>query len=232
MTVSVRIYESEEEAQEASARLAEAGYLNQAVFFAYEHAGQEEDTVRSAVENGLLPEAQANLCIRSLQQSRSLVSVTTVVGRTHQALDIMESAGAVDADIQRRYTISNPTPFSDALGIAALTRFVPITALASPYWRFSSLLGLGLLSRNPTPLSSIFGMKVVSTPKRPWTSSFGLPLLSGKSAPSSSFGIKTVVQPKRPWDWSWGLPLLLRNPAPLSSMFGIPPLSNERSRKR
>lgn len=234
MAVTVRIYASEEAAHEASARLADAGLGDAALFLPSQLAGREEMAVRAAVREGLLPEGQTQVCIRSLAEGRSLVSVSPIYGRGMEAIEIMErSGGSVDSALLRRYSSGSPAPFSDAIGMPVLTKFVPITGLISSYWRFSSLFGLGLLSRSAAPLSSIFGLPVLSSPKGKWTSSFGLPLLSRSPAPlSSMFGLGTISSPRRPWRYSFGLPLLSRNPAPLSSMFGIPTLSDDRRKNR
>ena len=149
-------------------------------------------------------------------------------GRGQRAVQVMQSCGPVDSELLPAYSPRNPAPLSEALGIPPLTRgsFRPLGALTKSQYFLT--LGIGLLSRNPTPLSSLFGLKTLTTAK-PWRTSFGLPLLSRSPTPLSSlFGLRTIRPEKRPWNRSFGLPLLSRDPAPLSDFLGIEVLSKRR----
>ncbi|MCR9221948.1 MAG: hypothetical protein NXI21_17125 [Alphaproteobacteria bacterium] len=223
MTSYVRIFESEEAADAAAAKLGEAGFSRYTTLHAAALAGREDATVRSAAEEGVLPGASIRVCLRALSQGRSIVAVQASFGRGLDAINILEESGAVDSDQVPSDTVRNPSPFSDFLGIPTLTGFTPTTKLKDPHWTFSSKIGMGLLSRKATPLSSMTGMKVLTARKKSKTSSFGLPLLMRNPAPFSSlFGMKLLTtKPKGEWKFAWGLPLLAENPAPLSSLFGM-----------
>ncbi len=229
MTPNVRIFASPENLRQAADRLNEAGFPSQRALIAGELMGQEEQAVKSAVADGLLPGHHANISIRSLKSGRSLLAVRAPFGRGGEAIAIMENSGAVDADQMPRYYPRNPAPFSDILGIPALADFEPTTGLASSDWTFSGMLGMGTLSRNQSGKDSSFGFKTLSAAKRPWKNSFGFPMLSRKQeGANSSFGFKTLSGSNRDWNWSFGFPLLSSNPAPFSSLLGIPTLLKDR----
>ena len=218
MTPNVRIYDSEESARSAAAKLADAGFGTQRVLLASELAGQEAAAVRSAVRDGLLPGSQASFCTQNLAKGRSLVAVVAPFGYSLEALDIMESCGPVDVDKMPRHVPSrDPSPLSDALGFPTVVDFVPMTDLTSSSWSLSGVFGLPLLTKNQR------GKARLSSPKRPWNSSMGLPVLTRNQR-----GKARLTTPKRPWNWSMGFPLLSNNPAPLSSLFGIPTLTKRR----
>lgn len=228
MTLNLRVFESEEAAKDASAKLTAAGYREHIVVLASEAAGKEEEAVRASVAGGLLSDRMVGTSVRSLKQGRSLVSARAPFGRGQEVLNIMDDAGAIASEAAG-HIANNPAPLSEGFGLPVLTPFVPMTGLVSSSWSFSSMFGLPLLSKSAAPLSSMIGFKPVLQRKKNWTSSMGLPLLSRNAAPLSSiFGMTTVYSPKRPWQWSWGLPLLTSNPAPLSSLFGIPTLTRKR----
>ncbi len=222
MTTYVRIYASEGGANAAVARLARAGFRKSNIFLPSLAAGKEIDTVHAAVEDGTLPEAQSKICIRSLKEGHSLVSVEAPFGRGKAALATMESADTVYSDKLSRYTADDdPAPFSELLGLPVLSNVESSTQLLNSDWSLSSVFGIRLLSKNSTPLSSFFGLPVLSKPKRNWNRSFGLPLLSKNATPLSSlFGIPTLIKPEKDWRTSFGIPLLMNNPAPLSNLFG------------
>ena len=239
MTPTVRIFESEAAARDAAAKLSEAGFGKHRVLSGEPGVAAEtgmaspppdpEAMVRAAIADGLLAGRHISVCVRNLQRGRSLVAVATNFGFAGQAIAIMESCGAVDSASLPAYYPRDPSPFSDLLGIPTLSRAAPVSELKSASWFFSSLFGLGLLSRKAAPFSSLFGMKLLSEQKRDWRSSFGLPLLSDNPAPlSSAIGMRTLSTGKGQKTRSFGLPLLSRNPAPLSSFLGLGTLIRRR----
>lgn len=218
MTPNVRIYDSEEAARGAAAKLADAGFGTQRVLLASELVGQEAAAVRSAVRDGVLPGSQASHCIRSLAQGRSLVTVVAPFGYSLEAIEIMEKNGAVDVDKMPGHVPSgDPSPLSDAMGIPTLIEFNSMTELTTSTWSLSGVFGLPLLTRNQR------GKARLSNPKRPRKSSMGMPLLTRNQR-----GKAKLTTPKRPWNWGMGFPLLSNNPAPLSSLLGIPTLTKRR----
>ncbi|MEM9590076.1 MAG: hypothetical protein AAF967_01910 [Pseudomonadota bacterium] len=222
MTTYVRIYATEGGANNAVARLGRAGFSKSNIFLPSLAAGKESDTVHAAVEDGTLPEAQSKICIRSLKEGRSLVSVQAPFGRGKAALASLESADTVYSDKLSRYTTDDdPAPFSELLGLPVLSNVESSTQLLNSDWSFSSIFGIRLLSKNPTPLSSLLGLPVLLKPKRNWNWSFGLPLLINNATPLSSlFGIPTLIKTDKDWKTSFGVPLLMNDPAPLSNLFG------------
>ena len=231
MTVTVRMYESEQQAHDAAQRLVEVGFPEDKILLVTptSAAGGEAEVVRSAVATGLLPGGYGGLCTQALQRGRSVVAVEAVFGRGQLARDALESFAPVDTEQLPAPSTRNPAPLSDALGIPTLTRGLPFAALTDSRFALSSLYGLRLLSWNPAPLSSLLGMKTLSKPKRPWVSSLGLKLLSRNPAPlSSAVGMRTLSKPKKPWTRSFGLPLLSKNPTPLSSFLGLSVLKKRR----
>ena len=230
MASRVGIFESEDAARNASAKLTEVGFRRNRVFLASQLAGREEAVLRAAVDEDFMPGSQIKACVRQLQQGRSLVSVQPAFGKAYEAAEIMESCGALQQDVLPPTEVRNPSPLSDALGLPTLTEFTPMTNLASSHWSLSKVLGMRLLSNNPAPLSSMFGMKLLTTEKHK-TSSFGMPLLSSNPAPLSSlFGMKLLTRNKHKTS-SFGFPLLSDNPAPLSSLFSLRLLTDEAKKK-
>ncbi len=234
MIPMVRIYDSEERAQEAAGALVGRGFDERAVVVLTPSPGQDAARVRAAVERELLPGSQARFCAQCLQRGRSVVAVRVPFGRGQVALGVLESFGPVDTDQLPAYEVRNPAPLSDLLGIPTLTedQGTFFGALVRSSWTFSSLFGLGLLSRKAAPLSSLLGMKTLTRSKKDWTTSFGLPLLSRAATPLSSLiGMRTLTKPRKNWERSFGLPLLSKEAAPLSDYLGISVLSKKKERK-
>lgn len=231
MTLHVRIYESDDAAKDAAARLEEAGYRDSSVILAGEAKGKEAETVASAVGAGVLPASQAAGYVKSLEKGHSLVAVEAPFSRGALAVGIMEGEGIVRTARPRRDSTHSPSPFSDALGIPTLSSDRPSAKLARSDWTFSSKIGQKLLSEDPAPFSSRFGLKTATTPKQNWDKSFGQPILSSEAAPLSSLlKMKTLTEPKKDWRSTLTFPLLINNPTPLSSLFCIPVLTkNKRS---
>lgn len=262
MIPTVRLYQSSESAQEAAARLADAGFDQQTIILADapdgaqvgaqitddaqataegqvgdgaapavdEGAGEAAllATIQSATEAGHLPGGYKNFCIQNLGMGRSIVAVRVHFGRGQEAIEIMESCGAIDSGHLPQPISRDPSPFSDFLGIPTLSKSEPMTLLTDSDWTLSWMFNLKLLSKKPAPLSSMFGMRLLSSSKQSWKSSFGMPLLSDKAAPlSSMFGLKTLTTEKRSWTRSFGMPLLSKNPAPLSTLLGMPTLTKD-----
>lgn len=233
MTTEVRLYKSEQGARDVDARLQEEGFENRAMFLPSDHAGREVEAVNAAIESGVIPERFVKLCQRSLKEGKSLIAAQAPFGSGTRVISILESDDSVDNDLIRRYGFRSPSPLSEVLGIPVLSKFESSTGLLNSDWSFSSKFGMGLLSRNPAPLSSMIGWRPLSGRKKNWTRSWGFPLLSRNPAPLSSlFGMATVTKSKGAWTSSFGMPLLSRNPAPFSSLFGMKVLSEERTSAR
>lgn len=230
MTLNIRIYDTEENAQAAVAALTEAGFTENSVFlpssFKGKLKGKQKASVEAAVQAGTLPGRNVLLYCKTLKEGRPLVSVRVPFGSGMRANAILDGSDGVDGETLQRHAPSDPAPLSSSIGIPTLSGSRPVTILADSAWSMSSMFGLRLLGKRAAPLSSLFGMKTLAAGKQGKTSSFGMALLSGKAAPLSSLiGLTTVLKPKQSRKSSFGLPMLSNNPAPLSNLFGMSILS-------
>lgn len=187
--------------------------------------------VREAVEKGVIPSGNTRACVEALENGESVVGVSTYFGRGEFAVSILAEKGT----ILPAAPDDDPSPLSDFLGLDVLREYKSSTKLTRSSWTFSSMLGLGLLSSNPTPLSSAIGFKPLTKKQSGWNSSLGLPILTDNPAPFSSLiGWKPLTKGggKDDWEFSFGFPLLSSNPTPISSLFGLKVLSDEGEEKR
>lgn len=230
MTSYVRIYASETSAMEVDAALAAAGVKDRSVLLPSRTAGQEENALNAAIQDGNLEARYILLCNRALKEGRSIVAAQANYGRGRKALSIMNSGDTVYTEKLEGYLYDSPSPLSDMLSLPTISTFVPTASLMKSDW---TMFGSGLLRRSPSPLSSMFGMPTLTKSKRDKRSSFGLPLLSQNPAPlSSMFGMRTLSKNKSGWEYSFGFPLLSDNPTPLSRMLGMQPLSRDAQERK
>ena len=211
-------------------------------------AGEPMHASSAAVMSGYLLGDRAKLYAGALRRGRSLVVTRAPFGYAQQATDLMDSCGPVETDLGRPATQetymtwdpaapvssafgvpvlrrNRPTPFSDLLGLPAVSRGgMPSTFsrafgdLIDPDF---ALFGRSRLLRDPAPLSSLLGLRTVSEKSGgpSWTKSLGLPLLSANPAPFSSiFGLPLHTEP---FD--------RKHPAPFSAVLGLPTISHRRS---
>ncbi len=179
MARCVRMYETEQQGQDAVSKLEAIGVGSNMFVVLNPDFGNEESTVRSAVADGRLPGGLGNAVTQALKKGRTIVSTELPYGAGQRVEDILDSCGPVDTDSLPEVMPSNPAPFSDFFGIPTLARSRSTTRLSKGPQ--SRSFGLALLSSNPAPLSSIFKLPMKS--KRPKHASFGLPLLSKKLSP-------------------------------------------------
>lgn len=193
----IRLYESEQRARDTVRLLVDNGFNEKGILVIAPTFGQESRHVRAAVAAGHLPGSYIRFCIQSLERGRSIVAFTPPWGQGQLAGALMERSGPVDTDRFPAESSGNASPLSDFIGVPTLAR-EPSTwcgALTRSSYTFSSLLGMGLLSQDPTPLSSMFSLPTISPPKRPWDTSFGFPVLSKNATPLSSLlGIRVLVR--------------------------------------
>lgn len=215
----VRMYDTDERARDAVAKLKAAGFRDDAVLALTPGAAQ---SVADAIVAGRMMGHRAEFYAERVKQGRSIVAVDAPFGRGQAASGILDGCGPVDLDLEvpedagdSRLTRSaplstamgwpvlsrnNPTPLSDSLGLRTTARseFYLTSELADPHYTLSESFGWRLLSRSAAPFSTKLGLPVLSQ-KRPRAK-----LLNEPSPLSSALG----------------MPTLSRNPTPLSSLLG------------
>ncbi|MFK7964456.1 MAG: hypothetical protein AB8C46_10890 [Burkholderiaceae bacterium] len=247
-----RVYESAQQAQETVRQLTENN-LPEDAFSLMTSEGQSSESIADIVKAIVaghpdwVPIAHAQAYAEHVKQGRSLVMVTAPFGRGTTVESIMNVPGAIDVALpepeSRPY---GATPLSDFLGFPVLSHERTFASkkgsfldwflgdASSPNFKFSSVFGMGMLSKNPTPLSSMIGFKPLSNQKGPGESSFGMKLLRRNDpAPlSSTVGMKPLSANQGRGNSSFGLPTLSKNSTPLSSLLNMPVLSKPNSARR
>ncbi|MEM1089781.1 MAG: hypothetical protein AAGI67_05335 [Pseudomonadota bacterium] len=221
MLSTVRLYEQEQQAQEAASQLKQAGFRDDTIMVLT--PGEESAAaVVSAINKNQMAARFRKVCIQALQNGKTVLAVWPSFGMGLTAEEIMDSFGPVDTDSLPPYVPYDPSPLSDLLGIPTLVKHehsINIRQLTRPGWTLSSMFGIGLLKRSD---KSIIPMKELNAPKPNRRSSFGIPLL--KSSDSAIIPMKQLTSSKSKRT-SFGLPLLSKNGTPLSSLFNIPTLT-------
>lgn len=227
MIPTVRVYETEQRAQEAVDHVVGEGFHPDIVSLVKPETGDVAAFVKRMVQEGQLPGDHTTYLERAFERGLFAVYVQAPLGRVEPIRRMLEAHDPADNGPIPKYTRDNPAPFSDTFGIPTLwTGRSSATLVRS---RSAQHVTDPTISRSAAPLSSLFGIPTLSGAKPPWKSSLGLPLLSRNPTPlSSAVGLKTLSGKKPPWTSSFGLPLLSRNPAPLSSLFGLPLLTKRR----
>ena len=203
-----RLFGTSEKAASAVKELADRGFTDDSI----DVIGPSSDAAAQLQKAGVSP-AAAKAYAEALTRGGTTVTVRAPFGTAGLAVEMLDSCGPTDLRIADTYRPS--FEFGAAL---------------------SSMLGLPVLSKDPTPLSSMIGMPALSLDQDsstrlmqdpgPLSRLFGLPLLSRNRPKTSSFGLPLLSRNPTPLSSMLGLKVLSRNPAPLSSMFGIKLLSN------
>lgn len=240
-TPVVRIYETEQQASDAVARLKEYGFAEDAIYMIRPAAEGERDSAAAlgnAVRAGFLLHERANIYAEGLRQGQSLVAVVPPFCRGQVAIDVLDGLAPTATGIEPkapRVSWDVAAPLSSGLRAPALWRGQPAPfsrltggqilvhgrtfaarypELTRPDWAFSSSMGARLLSRNQTPWSSLSGKSGPS-----WNRSLGMPLLASSPTPfSSSLGLGFLTGPLR-----------FDQPAPFSGLLGVSTLKRGRS---
>ena len=201
----VRMYETEQQARSAVQKLQDEGFPEDQVFLVTPQSGGTVEAIAAAIMAGFVLRSHAKVYAEGIQKGRSLVVVRASFGHSQDAIDILNSFGPLDtglklpkepsmawdeaAPISSAFRIpvllkNSPAPLSRTFGMPPLSKgrtgwlAAMFGEIGNPHFAFSSLFGMGLLSRNAAPLSSMFGMKTVSASSGPWQKSFGLPILT------------------------------------------------------
>ena len=184
MATAVRMYESEQQAEDAAAKLAAIGIGDNFTVLLKPAFGTEESSVKAAIADGKLPGSQVNVATKALRNGRSVLSVALPYGMGQRVEDILESCKPVDTDALVDVLPSNPSPLSDFLGIPTLIGGRSGTRLLDGPREKS--LGFRLLTRNGRPMfgglkqfrkNSSLGFKLLTSGGRP---TFPTKLMSGR----------------------------------------------------
>lgn len=211
----VRVYATEENARGAVSKLLERGVPDRDVLLIEPSAGAS--AIARGIDDQRLPLGFRGVGEKALAAGRYVVSVRSAFGQGVANRDILDAFEPLDVKVPE-VSASNPSPFSDFIGMPVLALSRSNTSLSKLTY-YTGFIGL-LTSGKPL----IGGL---SKPKKNWTSSLGMPLLTKDGKPF--FG--GLSSPKKNWTRSFGFPLLSKNPAPLSSLLGIKTLTDETKNK-
>ncbi|MFN2287865.1 MAG: hypothetical protein ABR578_05985 [Chromatocurvus sp.] len=148
-----------------------------------------EELVEKVRPAGDLEITRAWVCVRALEKGKSLVVVGAYYGNGLRAHTIMDSSGALPAELLDAPKPDNPSPFSDFIGIPCLERRLSFLSGDNPlkdsHWTLfpvklkNKLTFNSGLTDNPAWLSSKLGMKTLTENKQKRTS-FGFKLLTNQ----------------------------------------------------
>lgn len=194
MLMGVRMYANEQNARDAAAKLVEAELLDERQIFLFTPgSGGAEEVVEKALQEKTLPGSHARKAVEALGKGQAVLSIVLPLRGT-DALEIMDSCGAVDTGPEPVHYHRDPSPFSDAFGIPVLTKGESRTRLLSG--PKDSSFGFPTLKKSGS-IDSSFGFPTLKKSASK-DSSFGLPLLSKNGTPlSSMFGLKTLTGRKK-----------------------------------
>ncbi len=231
-----RLYETEDNARDAVARLREVGVAEGAIIMLTpggEGGSDSTAALARAVNAGRVIGDRAGLYADRVAHGRSLVVVEPPFGLGLRATEALDACHPVDTELRSgaapdpwgpgapfSATISlpvlvrdNPAPFSRFAGFPTLSSTEPLVFLASSNFAVSSLFGIPLLSRIAAPLSSLINLPTLTGGKGGYRAIVPLPMLTNVAAPFSAM---------------LGLPRLWNSPTPLSSLLSLPLLARSR----
>ena len=134
----VRVYGTEQQANDAIARLQEYGFAEDGILAlrpGAEGGADSPEALRSAVSTGFLPQERAELYADALHHGETLVAVRPPFGRGQVAIDILDSFAPVETGLRRQgpealWDVA--APLSSALHAPAVWRGQP-----APYSRLT-----------------------------------------------------------------------------------------------
>jgi hypothetical protein len=242
------MYETAQQARGAVNKLKEEQFSEDSIIV-ITPGGRGADAISAALKAGKMLGDKAELYSEGVQAGHAVVLVYAPFGHGQEATEILNSfnpmelepapAGAAEESsfawdeaaplssaFQLRVLLrKSPAPFSSWVGFHTLAEgrtFGSRKELTASDWTFSSLFGLGVLSKNQRGPSSSLGLRTLSSTQSPGRSRFGLPLLSSNPAPLSSRLRLNVLKPKRAGD----------DPSPFSDHFGLPTLTRRQTSPR
>ncbi|TVQ39524.1 MAG: hypothetical protein EA356_01590 [Geminicoccaceae bacterium] len=229
-TPIVRVYETEQQARDAYAKLKENGFADEAAFLLT--PGGEGDaggfeTLAAAVTVGEKLGKRAKACAELVKSGRYSVIAFPAFGTSELATQLLDSCGPVDADY-RLPTERDPwgpgAPFSANLYWKPLMENCPApfsTATGMP--TLSSSKSYTELSKGQTFLGTMIAP--LTSPNFAFSSFLGLKLLTKRR---TMLGSNPLLNSRGPKKSLLGLPLLINSPTPFSSLLSLPILSPSR----
>jgi hypothetical protein len=166
---------------------------------------------------GIEPEHAAVYAER-IAGGSAMAIVRAPFGFASRAQKIMHKSEPIDSGV------AEPTypmePYDEA---APLSWVLGLPVLSKDPTPASRVMGLRALSPTAAPLSDLFGLPVLSRNPTPLSSLLGLKVLTGKAAPlSEALGLKTLIDEPAPLSKAVGMPTLTDKAAPLSDAIGMP----------
>lgn len=215
-----RLFESEQAALDAVAKLVEGEEPRERSMIISASAPDAAAQVDAAIESGAIMPGHRRSLMEALRRGRTILTSRPSELNTGKFVESTLEATAVDPGAIQDYLPSNPAPFSEMLGIPVLLEGKSEAGLLE--FDKDHSFGLHLISHNPTPLSSTFRIPLLSKPKSARGSS--VERMSGKAAPLSSLiGLKLLSNPKSARGSS--VERLSGNAAPFSKLLGLRVLS-------
>ena len=199
-----RVYDAEQNARDAVAKLAEAGVPEKMVTLIEPSGGMA--AIERAVEDGKVPLGLLGMGPKVIEAGQFVVSVQSAFGQGGKNQKILDACGPADVQFVD-VTMRSSTPLSDLLGLPVLADSGPSTNLSSSNFALTGFMGLLIKSGKPW-----FGGLMKSKPT-----------MGGlmKSKP-----VMGGLMKSKPWMGG-----LWNNPAPLSSLLGLKTLTDETKSK-
>jgi len=181
------------------------------------------ETLEDRIFKAGIPQADVAAFAAAVQQGQSLIVVNAVMGVALKATAILNAhnprTDAVESKDYYVSTVQRGSPLSSILGLPVLSR--DPTPFAT-FWNMPSLV------KSATPLSNFFSIPSLWRQPSSETTLFGFPkLLRSKQTLSSWYNLPLLVNSKRPFNEFFRMPELTSITSPFSAFFRIPCLINE-----
>ena len=224
-TLITRIYEAYGDALSAVNELKrnQFGSAVHLISLAPNDAAASGETLEDRILKAGIPQADVAAFAAAVQQGQSLIVVNAVMGVALKATAILNAHNPrTDALESKDYyvsTVQRGSPLSSILGLPVLSR--DPTPFAT-FWNMPSLV------KSATPLSNFFSIPSLWRQPSSETTLFGFPkLLRSKQTLSSWYNLPLLVNSKRPFNEFFRMPELTSITSPFSAFFRIPCLINE-----
>ncbi len=226
-TLITRIYEAYGDALSAVNELKRNRFGDNAIHLismAPNDPSEAEMTLEDRIIKAGVPAGDAGVFAAAIREGHSLVAVRAVMGVGLKATAILNAHNPKQGAVERKdyyvSTVDQGTPLSSVFGLPVLLR--DPTPFAT-FWNMPSLV------RSSTPLSNWFSVPTLWRQPSTETTFFGFPkLLRSKQTLSSWYNLPLLIKSGRPFNEFFRMPELTSVAAPFSAFFRIPSLINER----